>query len=65
MKEYKVFITQHYEPVVIKANSVEEAEHEVRNNYVWGEPIDADILAIGVFETNPVDNQTRKRSQKL
>tara|TARA_R100000963_G_C4614887_1_gene84120 strand:+ start:335 stop:535 length:201 start_codon:yes stop_codon:yes gene_type:complete len=37
-KQYKVFITQHYKPIIIQANSEKEAEYEVRNNYVWGEP---------------------------
>ena len=37
-KQYKVFITQSYKPITIRANSKEDAEHEVRNNYVWGEP---------------------------
>ena len=56
-KQYKVYIHQHYKPITIRANSKEDAEHEVRNNYVWGEPIDVNILAVGKFELSSVKTE--------
>ena len=65
MRTYKVYITQHYEPIIIKAESSEKAEQEVRENYVWGEPIEADILAVGTFQSQPVNGEVRNKKQKL
>jgi len=43
MKEYIVYIKQHYEPITIKAEDEDDAEYQVRNHYHFGEPIDLEL----------------------
>tara|TARA_R110002126_G_scaffold219164_1_gene364716 strand:+ start:1245 stop:1436 length:192 start_codon:yes stop_codon:yes gene_type:complete len=44
-QRYTVYIRQHYEPISIMACSKEDAEHQVAEHFVWGEPIDVEIVA--------------------
>ena len=46
------------------ACSKEDAEKIVQEHHVWGEPSDIDILAVGKFESNPVDTKTRNQINK-
>ena len=61
-KQYKVFISHNYKPITIQANSKEEAEHEVRNNYVWGEPTKCMIKAYEDNESTGI-NKYRQSQQ--
>ena len=63
-KQYKVFITQSYKPITIRANSKEDAECEVRNNYVWGEPIKCMINTYEDREGTGIINVPKEPKQK-
>ena len=63
-QNYTVYITAHYKPISVMACSKEDAEKTVQEHYVWGEPSDIDILAVGKFESNPVKIETRKQENK-
>lgn len=44
-KEFIVYITQEYEPIIVKAVDRDDAIEQVENNMAWGEPIDVEITA--------------------
>ena len=61
MKEFKVYITQNYQPITIAAETQEEAEHEVkvrfiRSGHMWLElqVEELNVLAVGIADTQPV-----------
>ena len=45
MKQFTVYIKQHYEPVTLMAVDRDDAEYQVQNHKSWGEPIDVEITA--------------------
>jgi hypothetical protein len=57
-QRYTVYIRQHYEPISIMACSREDAEHQVAEHFVWGEPIDVEIVA----EKNELLNTNEEKS---
>ena len=67
MKKYKVYITQHYEPIEVMADNPEQAEEKVQNDYVWGEPTDVELLAVGIYDSKPTEINTKDKqwSKKL
>ena len=61
MKEFKVYITQNYQPITIAAETQEEAEHEVKvrfkkSGHMWQElqVEELNVLAVGIADTQPV-----------
>jgi hypothetical protein len=60
-QRYTVYIRQHYEPISIMACSREDAEHQVAEHFVWGEPIDVEIVAEKneLLNTNEEKNDDR------
>ena len=61
MKEFKVYITQNYQPITIAAETQEEAEHEVKvrfikSGHMWEElqVEELNVLAVGIADTQPV-----------
>ena len=61
MKEFKVYITQNYQPITIEAETQEEAEHEVKvrfikSGHMWEElqVEELNVLAVGIADTQPV-----------
>ena len=61
MKEFKVYITQNYQPITVTAKTQEEAEHEVavrfrKSGHLWEElkVEELNVLAIGIADTQPV-----------
>ena len=61
MKEFKVYITQNYQPITIAAETQEEAEHEVKvrfikSGHLWQElqVEELNVLAVGIADTQPV-----------
>ena len=61
MKEFKVYITQNYQPITIAAETQEEAEHEVKvrfikSGHLWEEiqVEELNVLAVGIADTQPV-----------
>ena len=61
MKEFKVYITQNYQPITIEAETQEEAEHEVKvrfikSGHLWEElqVEELNVLAVGIADTQPV-----------
>ena len=61
MKEFKVYITQNYQPITIAAETQEEAEHEVevrfkKSGHMWQELQVEELndLAVGIADTQPV-----------
>ena len=60
-KEFKVYITQNYQPITIAAETQEEAEHEVevrfkKSGHMWQElqVEELNVLAVGIADTQPV-----------
>jgi len=60
-KEFKVYITQNYQPITIAAETQEEAEHEVKvrfikSGHMWEElqVEELNVLAVGIADTQPV-----------
>ena len=45
MKQFTVYVKQHYEPVTVMAVDRDDAEYQVQNHKGWGEPIDVEITA--------------------
>ena len=45
MKQFTVYVKQHYEPVTVMAVDRDDAEYQVQNHKGWGEPIDVEIIA--------------------
>lgn len=43
MKEFTVYIKQHYEPITVIAHDRDDAIDRVQNHETWGEPIDVEI----------------------
>ena len=66
-KKYEVYITQHYKPISVMANSSEEAEDLVQNHYTWGEPSSVEVLAVGIYESKPTEINPKNKnwSKKL
>ena len=61
MKDFKVYITQNYQPITIAAETQEEAEHEVKvrfikSGHMWQElqVEELNVLAVGIADTQPV-----------
>ena len=61
MKEFKVYITQNYQPITIAAETQEEAENEVKvrfikSGHMWEElqVEELNVLAVGIADTQPV-----------
>ena len=61
MKEFKVYITQNYQPITIAAETQEEAEHEgkvrfIKSGHMWEElqVEELNVLAVGIADTQPV-----------
>jgi len=59
-QRYTVYIRQHYEPISIMACSREDAEHQVAEHFVWGEPIDVEIVA----EKNELLNTNEEKNDE-
>ena len=64
MKEFKVYITQNYQPITIAAETQEEAEHEVKVRFIksgqmWQElqVEELNVLAVGIATHNLYRNQ--------
>ena len=61
MKEFKVYLTQNYQPITVSAETQEEAEHEVKvrfikSGHLWEElqVEELNVLAVGIADTQPV-----------
>ena len=61
MKEFKVYITQNYQPITVSAETQEEAENEVKvrfikSGHLWEElqVEELNVLAVGIADTQPV-----------
>ena len=61
MKEFKVYLTQNYQPITVSAETQEEAEHEVKvrfikSGHMWQElqVEELNVLAVGIADTQPV-----------
>ena len=61
MKEFKVYITQNYQPITVSAETQEEAENEVKvrfikSGHMWQElqVEELNVLAVGIADTQPV-----------
>ena len=61
MKEFKVYLTQNYQPITVSAETQEEAEHEVKvrfrkSGHMWEElqVEELNVLAVGIADTQPV-----------
>ena len=61
MKEFKVYLTQNYQPITVSAETQEEAENEVKvrfikSGHLWEElqVEELNVLAVGVADTQPV-----------
>ena len=61
MKEFKVYLTQNYQPITIEAETLEEAENEVKvrfikSGHLWEEVKveEVKVMAIGIGDTQPV-----------
>ena len=61
MKEFKVYLTQNYQPITVSAETQEEAENEVKvrfikSGHMWEElqVEELNVLAVGVADTQPV-----------
>ncbi len=61
-KKYEVYITQHYKPISVMANSNEEAESLVQNHYTWGEPSRVEIMAVGIYESKPTETNIKNKN---
>jgi len=59
-QRYTVYIRQHYEPISIMACSREDAEHQVAEHFLWGEPIDVEIVA----EKNELLNTNEEKNDE-
>jgi len=60
-KKYEVYITQHYKPISVMANSNEEAETLVQNHFTWGEPNRVEIMAVGIYESKPTETNLKNK----
>ena len=61
MKEFKVYLTQNYQPITVSAETQEEAENEVnvrfiKSGHLWEElqVEELNVLAVGIADTQPV-----------
>tara|TARA_B100001250_G_scaffold289441_1_gene251197 strand:+ start:988 stop:1215 length:228 start_codon:yes stop_codon:yes gene_type:complete len=61
MKEFKVYLTQNYQPITVSAETQEEAEHEVKvrfikSGHLWEELQVEELkaIAVGIADTQPV-----------
>ena len=61
MKEFKVYLTQNYQPITVSAETQEEAENEVKvrfikSGHMWQElqVEELNVLAVGIADTQPV-----------
>ena len=61
MKEFKVYLTQNYQPITVSAETQEEAENEVKVRFIkrghlWEElqVEELNVLAVGIADTQPV-----------
>jgi hypothetical protein len=61
MKEFKVYLTQNYQPITVSAKTQEEAENEVKvrfrkSGHLWEEVKveEVKVMAIGIGDTQPV-----------
>ena len=61
MKEFKVYLTQNYQPITVSAETQEEAENEVKvrfikSGHMWEElqVEELNVLAVGIADTQPV-----------
>ena len=70
MKEFKVYITQNYQPITVEAKTLEEAEHEVKvrfkkSGHMWEElhVEDLNVLAVGIADTQPVSELTVRNAK--
>ena len=61
MKEFKVYLTQNYQPITVSAETLEEAENEVKvrfrkSGHLWEEVKveEVKVMAIGIGDTQPV-----------
>jgi len=57
---YSVYITSHYQKIIIFACSPEDAIKQVQKNYAWGDPIDIEFNA----EKNELPQQEEEESEK-
>ena len=60
-KKYEVYISQHYKPISVMANSNEEAETLVQNHFTLGEPNRVEIMAVGIYESKPTETNLKKK----
>ena len=70
MKEFKVYITQNYQPITIEAKTQEEAENEVKvrfikSGHMWEElkVEELNVLAVGIADTQPVSELTVRNAK--
>jgi len=61
MKEFKVYLTQNYQPITVSAKTQEEAENEVKvrfrkSGHLWEELKVEELkaIAVGIADTQPV-----------
>lgn len=65
MKEFTVYVKQHYEPITVMACDQDDAEYQVQTQMSWGEPIDVEITADLSSDNRMINGVNREQHKPI